>query len=216
MGSNVGERFNRAGRDPQYATIGAMAALALTAAMLGACRPLTPQTFVVNSTVDAVDAAPGDGVCETATPNECTLRAAVMEASAAAPSVQTTITLGANTTYTLSLVGSDDAGAVGDLDVTGHVHIVGNGATISGNSQVRVFDLHAGQLIIDQATVSDGITDSVFFTPDGPSEGGGILNRGDLQLRDVTLTGHGSDTGGAAVHQIDGSTSLTRVRAVGN
>lgn len=39
-------------------------------------------TFVVNSTVDAVDAVPGDGVCETAVPGQCTLRAAVMEANA--------------------------------------------------------------------------------------------------------------------------------------
>ena len=37
-------------------------------------------TFTVNNTADAVDANPGDGVCETALGNvSCTLRAAVQE-----------------------------------------------------------------------------------------------------------------------------------------
>ncbi|MEI7988489.1 MAG: choice-of-anchor Q domain-containing protein [Chloroflexota bacterium] len=38
-------------------------------------------TFSVNSTVDKPDANPGDGKCETSTPGECTLRAAVQEAN---------------------------------------------------------------------------------------------------------------------------------------
>ena len=37
-------------------------------------------TFNVNTTTDAVDAAPGDGICASAA-NECTLRAAIMEAN---------------------------------------------------------------------------------------------------------------------------------------
>ena len=36
-------------------------------------------TFFVNSTRDAVDAKPGDGICQTTTSNECTLRAGIME-----------------------------------------------------------------------------------------------------------------------------------------
>lgn len=39
-------------------------------------------TFTVNSTADFEDANLGDGVCETTTPGECTLRAAIMEANA--------------------------------------------------------------------------------------------------------------------------------------
>ena len=38
--------------------------------------------FTVDDTVDAPDAAPGDGVCESAEEESCTLRAAVMEAEA--------------------------------------------------------------------------------------------------------------------------------------
>jgi len=40
--------------------------------------------LTVNSTADAVDASPGDSVCQTSTANECTLRAAIMEANALA------------------------------------------------------------------------------------------------------------------------------------
>ncbi len=44
----------------------------------------TPQTqpFGVNSTTDNADANPGDSVCETFMPGECTLRAAITEANA--------------------------------------------------------------------------------------------------------------------------------------
>ena len=40
--------------------------------------------LVVNHNGDAVDANPGDGICQTATPNQCTLRAALMEVNALA------------------------------------------------------------------------------------------------------------------------------------
>jgi CSLREA domain-containing protein len=40
-----------------------------------------PQTFTVNSTLDGGDSNPGNGTCETATPGQCTLRAAVEEAN---------------------------------------------------------------------------------------------------------------------------------------
>src|SRR5690606_4773045 len=41
-----------------------------------------PMAISVNSTVDAPDAVLGDGVCETATLGQCTLRAAIGEANA--------------------------------------------------------------------------------------------------------------------------------------
>jgi len=43
---------------------------------------LVPLIFVVTSTGDAADASPGNGVCATATPVVCTLRAAIEEANA--------------------------------------------------------------------------------------------------------------------------------------
>jgi CSLREA domain-containing protein len=40
------------------------------------------QALIVNSTSDNADANPGDGVCETFEPGECTLRAAIVESNA--------------------------------------------------------------------------------------------------------------------------------------
>ena len=61
--------------------------------------------FAVNSPADAVDANPGDGLCQTATPGECTLRAAIQEANAL--SGADTITLPADT-YTLTIAGAGE------------------------------------------------------------------------------------------------------------
>ncbi|MGH9458687.1 MAG: Ig-like domain-containing protein, partial [Thermoanaerobaculia bacterium] len=97
--------------------------------------------FTVDSTVDAPDANPGDGICATST-LECTLRAAVQEANAyPGPS---TITLPSGT-YTLTLAGaSEDSAATGDLDTLERLTIVGAGAgttIIDGNAGDRLFDL---------------------------------------------------------------------------
>ncbi len=55
--------------------------LALAFSWVGAPPTAHAAAFVVNSTVDASDAAPGNGVCATAT-GLCTLRAAIQEANA--------------------------------------------------------------------------------------------------------------------------------------
>lgn len=46
------------------------------------CVEAQAQTFIVNSINDAGDAIQGNGVCETYTPGECTMRAAIMESNA--------------------------------------------------------------------------------------------------------------------------------------
>jgi hypothetical protein len=51
--------------------------------LLATTLPAVAATFTVNSTVDAVDATPGDGACATSS-GTCTLRAGVMEANALA------------------------------------------------------------------------------------------------------------------------------------
>ena len=55
-------------------------------------------TFVVNSKADGVDASIGNGICQTATPGQCTLRAAIQEANA---------TPGADTIH-FAITGSSD------------------------------------------------------------------------------------------------------------
>src|SRR5438105_6315481 len=80
-------------------------------------------TFTVNSRADAVDASPGDGTCETATPGECTLRAAVQEANATPGADNINLPSGV---FKLTIAGGgEDLGATGDLDVHDGVAIAG-------------------------------------------------------------------------------------------
>ena len=105
--------------------------------------------FTVNSTLDSVDANPGDGLAQDAAGN-ATLRAAVMEANASAAA--DTINLPAGI-YNLTLTGfGENAAATGDLDVTENLTIAGAGAattTIDATALLdRLFDLR------DHATVA--------------------------------------------------------------
>src|SRR5437660_359344 len=94
----------------------------LAAALLPAAQAAT---FTVDSTLDAVDAHPGDGVCATAT-NVCTLRAAIQEANALAGADTINVPAGM---YTLSIPGSfEDEAATGDLDITDDLTLIGAGA----------------------------------------------------------------------------------------
>ena len=136
-------------------------------------------TFTVNSTVDAVDVNPGDGVCETAVGNGiCTLRAAVMEANALAGS--DSISLLANT-YALAIAGRDeDASATGDIDILDDLTINGaNAATtiVDGASLDRVFHITGTTNLtvsMSNLTIQNGgfEIDSTVTDP----KGGGIYN----------------------------------------
>jgi hypothetical protein len=150
-------------------------------------------TLMVNSSLaDAIDANPGDGVCETAPGNGvCTLRAAVMEANAW-PGADTII-LPAGVYYlTLPATSFEDAALNGDLDLTDDVTIIGAGETetiIDGNRTVtngRVFEIFAGVTVaMSRLTIRNGTNEP------GPGIAGGILNRyGNLTLTHVTLTGN--------------------------
>lgn len=125
-------------------------------------------TFTVNSAADAVDAAPGNGVCATAG-SVCTLRAAIQEANALAGDDTIIVPSG---TYTLTLAGAgEDAAATGDLDITSNLTINGAGAAttiIDGNRADRV--LHVTGAFT--ANIS-GVT-----ITHGNGSGGGIRNDG--------------------------------------
>ena len=105
-------------------------------------RPMVAGTYTVNSTADLPDADPADGVCRTAS-NNCTLRAAIMQADFAGPA---TIILPAGT-YTLTRPGYDDDALVGDLDIKRDLIIQGAGSAttiVDGNGSVthdRVFQV---------------------------------------------------------------------------
>src|SRR5438874_12563166 len=84
-------------------------------------------TYTVNNTADLPDTDPADGVCKT-TNNNCTLRAAIMQADFVGTSI---IVLPAGT-YKLMRAGYDDDALVGDLDIKHDLTIQGaaSGSTI--------------------------------------------------------------------------------------
>jgi trimeric autotransporter adhesin len=167
-------------------------------------------TFTVNSVADAVDASPGDGVCETAPGNGvCTLRAAIQEANAAG-SGQIVVPSG---TYTLMLAGAG-ATNVGDLDITGNVTVTGAGAATTIVQACTVDQLSAacpsGQGIADRVlqiqpgahVTLSGITIRNGYASSGSVNfgfGGGILNAGTLTLTDVIVIANRADVSGAGI-----------------
>src|SRR5206468_13059729 len=80
-------------------------------------------SFTVNSTTDAVDASPGDGLCATSG-GQCTLRAAIEEANALPGADIVNLPAG---TYSISL-GAGDFNAASDLHITDELEIRGAGA----------------------------------------------------------------------------------------
>jgi CSLREA domain-containing protein len=152
--------------------------------------------IVVNSTDDAVSANTGDGMCETAVPGQCTLRAAIQEANAL--SGLKTIILPAGV-YTLSIPGLDtDGAAAGDLTISGNLTIRGAGADVTivqasttpppslpsrcDSCPDRIFHiLPAATAEINGLTIRHGHIDLL-------AEGGaGIFNQGTLALNDSAL-----------------------------
>ncbi len=143
-------------------------------------RPTLGGPLVVNSPADLVDENPGDGLCSTGgvigDEDECTLRAAVMEANAVGGNNTILVPAG---TYEITIVGSgENMARTGDLDLNDHVTIIGAGAAttiIDGGMLDRVFDTTAGMDIeISDVTIQNGGGSLI--------EGGAILNQGNLRL----------------------------------
>ena len=192
-------------------------------------------TFTVDTTDDAVDAVPMDGVCATAS-GACSLRAAIMEANAL-PGADTIIVPAG--TYVLALAGRDeDDAATGDLDVNDDVTIQGAGSAatiLDGNGLDRLFDVLA-ETTISGVTLRNGnpgtgstghhggaifngdvltLTDAVITGNAAESAGGGIANTGTLTITDVTLSGNTAGTTGGGLDSA-GGVALTNVTVSGN
>jgi CSLREA domain-containing protein len=159
-------------------------------------------TFVVNSSLDIVDANQGDGVCETSTGNGlCTLRAAIQEANANLGIDHIILPEGI---YSLTLpepVGTiENAAANGDLDILDTLFLSGAGSAstvIDGNGDVtqdRVFDIRGNHDVeISNLTIRGG-------NP-APNNGGGIYNRGGmLTLNTIVLRDNTAGLGGGLIN----------------
>lgn len=174
-------------------------------------------TWIVNTAVDAVDADPGDGVCEVAPGGECTLRAAIQESNATAGGNDPNVIEVPAGTFALALQGTDEGqAATGDLDITGDVIVRGAGAgntVIDGMQIDRVFDIVRGEVQIQGVTIRGGSIIDEEASVEG--SGGGIRNEGNLTVRDSTITGNVA-TVGAGVANYSGSLQIFRSTISGN
>ena len=173
-------------------------------ASMGLITEANAATFTVNSTVDSVDSNPGDGICNDGA-GRCTLRAAIMEASALAGADTITLPTGA---YTLTIPGrGENLSASGDLDITGTLTINGAGAAstiIDGGGIDRVLEVRPGATVLIQTvTVRNGNA-----RPTGES-GGGLYNQGTLTVTNSTVTGNSSNSGGGIASE-NGTVSIVR------
>jgi len=180
---------------------------------------LLAATFTANSTVDAVDVVIGDGLCETAIPGQCTLRAAIQEAnSTVAPDV---IVLPAGT-YLLTIAGfNEDAAVTGDLDINENLTITGAGAAttiLNGGGLDRIF--HVGPTASGIVVSLSGLTVTNGIVPASTDLGGGIFSHDfsatNLTLTDVVITGNTAENGGGLATNSAGPTNLNRVTVSNN
>ncbi|HJZ71644.1 MAG TPA: fibronectin type III domain-containing protein [Vicinamibacterales bacterium] len=168
-------------------------------------------TFSVNSTLDAVDAIPGDGLCATAG-GVCTLRAAIQEANALAGAHTIMVPAG---TYTLTIrrVFLNDA-ATGDLDISSNVIIQGAGADVTTvRSAVfdRVFEvMPSGNATLRGLRITGG-------SPGGdPSFGGGVFVDGVVVIDQCAVVGNTSGLGGGVFSSLTGTATITNSTIAGN
>src|SRR3954454_6667938 len=152
---------------------------------LSACQPPQHRTFRVDTSIDSVDADPGDGACLDAA-GHCSLRAAIGEDNAQPVSRMTDITLGTDVDQSIASTTADNDS--GDLDVTGHVTIFGNGHTVDAHGIDRVLHQRSGDLVLRDVTLTGG------SVTDAGGTGGGVLAEGNLVLFGVHVS-HNQVTG---------------------
>ena len=154
--------------------------------------------FTVNSEADGADFSPGDGVCEvTDGGGDCSLRAAIMETNALGGAHLINLPAG---TFVLTLAGDDTDSAVGDLNVL-ETQLTVSGAgrddsIIDGNGIDRVMSISAGQVLLRDLTIRNGVATVTSVLGGAISLFGGPTPN-TLTLQRVHLTGNSANAGGA-------------------
>jgi hypothetical protein len=174
-------------------------ALALvTLGMLLWTQTARATTFLVTETLDLADANLGDNLCDVDTGtagDQCTLRAAVQQANDTVGADIITLPAG---TYVLTITGSDNNSAVGDLDIREDLTINGADAlsTIVDASGLlatpdRVLHVIGSgvHVVINDVTVTGGNVSA--------DSGGGIYNQNaELTLHNSRLINNTAAVGG--------------------
>jgi len=191
--------------------------------------------FTVNNSADVVDAAPGNGVCETATGNRvCTLRAAIQEANALPGNDTITLPPGL---YVLTRSSGDNAANRGDLDITSDLTLIGAGAdttVVDGNLLDRVFHVFSATVQISGVTIQHGnsgslsggglrnaggtltLADSAVVNNSAGVSGGGIYNTGVLTLTHSSVLSNTAEVAGGGIRTAGGTVGLVNVTVSGN
>jgi CSLREA domain-containing protein len=185
--------------------------------------------FTVDTAADSVDANPGNGRCADSG-GACSLRAAIEEADAISGQVLITVPVG---TFALSIANpSPPFGvipsrafdpATGDLDVAGHIRIVGAGvgqSIVAAEYLDRVFEVASGANVVLQGLTIEhgqpfdcaggvgiyngGTLDleqvDVFSNSGSCGSGGGIYNAGVLTANGTTIDGNSASSGGGGLY----------------
>ncbi len=169
--------------------------------------------FTVNTTVDAVDAVPGDGLCVSPLGN-CSLRAAVQEANALGGDKTIYIPAGL---YVLTLPGAgEDAGLTGDLDISANLVIMGAGKTTT-----KIDASQLGDRVLQIGVASATVQISGIAIQNGnlsAGDGGGIFNAGTLILSDSDVVSNtaAAGQGGGLFTGAGGVTTLDHATVSGN
>ena len=166
--------------------------------------------FATMLDVDRTDDTAAATAC-TASPNDCSLRGAIINANADLGATPVVINLAPAMTYNLTLdnVTQENAAATGDLDITTTLHSVtiagGGSSTVidasgltSGTNRDRAFQITGSGVtaIFQELTIQNGVgaddgTAGANTNPNaqnGTRSGGGILNNGgSVTLTNVTI-----------------------------
>lgn len=169
--------------------------LALTLLVFAGAIDVNADTFVVDSTLDAVDDNPGDTFCDDGS-GSCTLRAAVMESNALAGVDEIILS---DETYVLTIFGGDDEAANGDLDIRDHLIIRGTGAesTIIDSNGTRAFHLVDGD---DLSQIEAEIYDMTLMNSLAGNAGGAIRNVAEILTVDGLSLRDNSAPRGAGIY----------------
>lgn len=175
----------------------------------------TNDIIKINSTADQVDLNPGDGLCDTGDlindVPECTLRAAIQHANAAADEDLIILPAGI---YELTIAGIDEDNAVsGDLDINDDLSIIGAGPAITiidANGIDRIFD------ITPQSAAVVSITHITFQEGHSDSYGSAINVAGDLTLLNSSVRWNSTNGDGVLFVQEAGTLQVENLTIYSN